>query len=273
MAKSAPARHFAHEVLESVSQSGDRGCSSGKAATPTQKSPDALSSRTRSSAYSTPSGWRDPLRLRVAGRVAAQGEDVAHAGVGVLADDLAQLGDRVVDRGEVPDRRQRGLAGDLLGHAPRCGRASTRRRRRSPRRRSGRSASSWRSTAQSLRSPSSRLGREELEGVRASPTRAARGSSWRPGMVEGSPRAMHRGYRHSDRAANCLDLPIRRGLDRRDPRPSVREDARDHARSTMTPLPPLDVEDLRERVQKCLDDFLASQDERARRGQPRPRRR
>ena len=76
----------------SVSQSGERGCFSGKAATPTQKSPDSLTSRTSSSAYVDALGVRDPLGLRVAGRVAAQGEHVADAGVGVLPDDVAQLG-------------------------------------------------------------------------------------------------------------------------------------------------------------------------------------
>src|SRR5215468_1636952 len=56
MAKSAPARHLATKYLMSVSGSGERGCSSGNAATPTQKSPDDLTSRTSSSACRRPRG-------------------------------------------------------------------------------------------------------------------------------------------------------------------------------------------------------------------------
>ena len=44
---------------------------------------------------------------------------------------------RVVDGGEVRDRRQGGVGGDLLGHRDGAGRGWSRRRRRSPRRRSG----------------------------------------------------------------------------------------------------------------------------------------
>ena len=64
-------------------------------------------------------GVRHPLAHRVAGRVAAHGEDVAHAGAGQPADDVAQLGDRVVDRGQVGHRQQRRLGGDPLGHRDR----------------------------------------------------------------------------------------------------------------------------------------------------------
>src|SRR5215469_7420559 len=53
----APARDLATKCATSVSRSGDRGWPSGNAATPTQKSPDALIRRTSSSAYSRPSGW------------------------------------------------------------------------------------------------------------------------------------------------------------------------------------------------------------------------
>ena len=142
-----------------MSRSGERGCFSGNAATPTQKSPSSLDQprparrRTRG-----PPGAASHSRLRVAGRVAAQREDVAHAGVGVLPDDVPQLGRPSGRRGEVADRGQRGLGGDPLGDARRCGRGSSRRRRRSPRRRSGRSASSSRIACQSCRSPSSVLG-------------------------------------------------------------------------------------------------------------------
>jgi hypothetical protein len=58
----------------------------------------------------------NPGRIWVAGRVAAQREDVAHANVGVAADDVAQLRDRVVDRGEVGHRVQLGLLGNRAGH-------------------------------------------------------------------------------------------------------------------------------------------------------------
>ncbi|GAB3891639.1 hypothetical protein GCM10027612_37840 [Microbispora bryophytorum subsp. camponoti] len=51
-----------------------------------------------------------PLVQRVAAaRVAAYGEDVAHARVGEPADEVAQLADRVVDRGEVGDGGERRL--------------------------------------------------------------------------------------------------------------------------------------------------------------------
>src|ERR1700683_3271746 len=56
IAKSAPARHLATKYRASVSGSGDRGCFSGKAATPTQKSPTDLIRRTSSDAYARPSG-------------------------------------------------------------------------------------------------------------------------------------------------------------------------------------------------------------------------
>ena len=58
MAKSAPARHLATKCSVSDSMLGERGCLYGNAATPTQKSPASLTSRTRSQAYSTPSGCR-----------------------------------------------------------------------------------------------------------------------------------------------------------------------------------------------------------------------
>src|SRR3712207_7355107 len=41
----------------SESGSGDRGCCSGKAATPTEKSPIERISSTSSAAYCSPSGW------------------------------------------------------------------------------------------------------------------------------------------------------------------------------------------------------------------------
>ena len=88
-----------------MSPSIERGCFSGKAATPTQKSPDALSSVDQLGGVLQALGVGQPVGLRVARRVAAQRQHVAHAGLGVLPDDVAQLGDRVVDRGEVADRR------------------------------------------------------------------------------------------------------------------------------------------------------------------------
>ena len=62
-----------------------------------------------------PSGWRDPLAHRVAGRVAPHRQDVADPDRGQPADHVAQLGDRVVDRGQVGHRQQRGVGGDPLG--------------------------------------------------------------------------------------------------------------------------------------------------------------
>jgi hypothetical protein len=51
----------------------------------------------------------------VAGRVAAQHQDVADAGVRVVADDVAQFGDTVADRCQVGDGAQGGLGGDAAG--------------------------------------------------------------------------------------------------------------------------------------------------------------
>ena len=50
IAKSAPARHLRTNISTSVSKSGERGCRSGNAATPTQKSPIDLISSTSSAA-------------------------------------------------------------------------------------------------------------------------------------------------------------------------------------------------------------------------------
>ena len=112
-----------------------------------------------SSAYEQPSRVRHPVRLRVAGRVAAQGEHVADAGVGVLADDVAQLGHRVVDGGE---SARPGVSvvsrGDPLDDLDACGRGWTRRRRRSPTRRSAAAPRAAGSASHSWRSPSSVLG-------------------------------------------------------------------------------------------------------------------
>ena len=73
-----------------------------------------------------PLGVSRPVGLRVARRVATQGKDIAYAGRRVLPDDVPELGDRVVDGGEVADRQQRGVGRDLLGHAHRrvAGRAA-----------------------------------------------------------------------------------------------------------------------------------------------------
>src|ERR1700722_10076732 len=56
MAKSAPARHFSTKCRVSVSSSDERGCRSGNAATPTQKSPEDFSSSTSCCAWARPSG-------------------------------------------------------------------------------------------------------------------------------------------------------------------------------------------------------------------------
>ena len=62
----------------------------------------------------------DPGGVRVAGRVAAQREDVAHPDRRVRPDDLPELGHRVVDRGEVADRGQRRFRGDPAGDPDRA---------------------------------------------------------------------------------------------------------------------------------------------------------
>src|ERR1039457_4634365 len=102
MAKSAPARHLSMKYPRSASSLTERGCPSGKAATPTQKSPDSLIRRTSSAAYRRPSGCG------------------THSSPG------APGGDGVVDRGEVPDRRERVLFSDPAGgpHGPVPGRAA-----------------------------------------------------------------------------------------------------------------------------------------------------
>ena len=62
-----------------------------------------------------PVGVRNPVGVRVAGRVTAQREHVAHAHRRIGPDHLPELGHRVVHRGEVADRGQRGLLGDPAG--------------------------------------------------------------------------------------------------------------------------------------------------------------
>ena len=57
-----------------------------------------------------------PGRIGVAGRVAAQRQDVAHAHVGVAADHVPQLLDGVVDHGEVGHRVEGRLLGDGAGN-------------------------------------------------------------------------------------------------------------------------------------------------------------
>ena len=59
-------------------------------------------------------GVLDPVPHRVTGRVAAHGEDVADADRGEPSDQLPQFGLRVVDGGEVRDRRERRVGGDPL---------------------------------------------------------------------------------------------------------------------------------------------------------------
>ena len=58
-------------------------------------------------------GMLVPLAERVAGRIAAQHQDVADAAVGVGADHRTQFVDAVADGGQVGDREQRGLLGEL----------------------------------------------------------------------------------------------------------------------------------------------------------------
>ena len=63
---------------------------------------------------------RRPLRVRVARRVPAQGQHVPHADRRVGADDVPELGDRMVHRGEVPHWGERGLLGDPPSHPDRA---------------------------------------------------------------------------------------------------------------------------------------------------------
>ena len=104
-------------VSASSLMSPDSGCPSGKAATPTVKSPRRLTRRTSSSAWSSPSGWATHGCAEAALGVSAQGEDVAHAARGIRPDDAAQLGHGVPDAREVRHRRQRGLLEHALGEA------------------------------------------------------------------------------------------------------------------------------------------------------------
>src|SRR3954452_7354034 len=60
-----------------------------------------------------------PLPQRIARWIAADGQHVADARVGVLRDDMAKLGLRVGDDGEMAHRRQRRLTGDPLSDAHR----------------------------------------------------------------------------------------------------------------------------------------------------------
>ena len=72
------------------------------------------------------------------GRVAAQGEDVLHAGVAHAVERRAQLVDRGVDAREVGHRLEPELAVAARRRCPPCGRGWCRRRRRSPTRSRGR---------------------------------------------------------------------------------------------------------------------------------------
>ena len=67
--------------------SGERGCLYGNAATPTQKSPEDADQPDELVGVLDALGVLDPLPHRVAGRVAAQREHVAHAGGGEPADE------------------------------------------------------------------------------------------------------------------------------------------------------------------------------------------
>ena len=96
--------------------SGERGCLYGNAATPDAEVADLADQPDQVLGVEHALGVLDPLAHRVARRVAAHRQHVADARAGQPADDVAQLGDRVVDRGQVGHRQQRGLGGDPLGH-------------------------------------------------------------------------------------------------------------------------------------------------------------
>ncbi|GAA3215197.1 hypothetical protein GCM10020256_16600 [Streptomyces thermocoprophilus] len=110
-----------------------------------------------------------PGAERVTGWVAAQRENVANALVGVVAEDVAQLCDAVVDRGEVGNRGECRLLGDAPRHVD--GPA--------PRRAAGavgdRDESGRKALQSADRGPEScfgrrAAGRHEFEGVRAAST-------------------------------------------------------------------------------------------------------
>ena len=63
----------------SLSMSGERGCLYGKAATPTQKSPDFADQPDQFFGVAQPLRVADPLAAGVAGRVAPDDEHVADA--------------------------------------------------------------------------------------------------------------------------------------------------------------------------------------------------
>src|SRR5262245_36464848 len=64
---------------------------------------------------SKPARMRHPLPVRIAGRVAAKSQDITDTNGRIGADHVPQLRDGVTDSGQVTDRRQRGLRGDLAG--------------------------------------------------------------------------------------------------------------------------------------------------------------
>ncbi len=146
---------------------------------------------TSSEAYSTPPSGALPGRARTAGRVAAQRQHVADAGVAELAQDRGQLVAGVPDAGQVGHREQRGLLRDPPGDRDRAvaggaaGAVGHRHERRPQR------------LELADRAPEHRLavvvlGREELEGegplARAQPRAEARP------LVEAGPGSVGRGH-------------------------------------------------------------------------------
>ena len=249
MANSAPASALPASRIASLSRSGDSGWPSGNAATPTQKSPSPRTSATSSSACRKPSTWASQVPRGPLGRVAPQREHVAHAGVGVLPDDLAQLGDGRAHAGEVRDRGHRGLGRDALGDAYRAvaGRAAGAVGHRHERR--GQPLE----LAQRLPQRALALvglGREELERVRV----PALGEQ----LADRAGAARHRRCVSVGHGAILTGLP-----------PNSSMPAAPYAHCGVRA--PLDAEDLRVRVQKSLDDFVDRPGPAARRDQRGPR--
>ncbi len=116
MAKSAPARHFSTKCRVSVVLVGRARVPLGERGDADAEVAGGLEQLDELRRVGKAFRMGNPGRVRIAGRVAAQREHVADADAGVAADDVAQLRDRVVDRGEVGHRVQLGLLGDRAGH-------------------------------------------------------------------------------------------------------------------------------------------------------------
>ena len=164
-------------------RSGERGWTSGWAATPTREAAARRHVLDQLAGVGVVAGLDVG---RVAGRVAAEGQDVLDARGAVGVEDLGDLGPPVARAGEVGHRRDRRLppdpGDDLVGALRGC----CRRRRRSPRRSSGRAARARRSCAPGVSWAASVFGgKNSKENVRPSARRSAIRAMTAPGYLDG----------------------------------------------------------------------------------------